>query len=140
MGYCINGGGTITLREGADEECLAALRKMDERDDKKSGGGGGELWFAFANGMEFSNVATIEDVFEIFRIEAKREGQTFNLTFAGEKMGDEEFLAETIAPFVAEGKVEWYGEDGEHWAWQFSDGNYDYARGTVTLATNKEKQ
>lgn len=40
--------------------------------------------------------------------------------FTGEKAGDEEVLFKTIAPYVTAGSyLDYHGEDGAHWRWEF---------------------
>lgn len=51
------------------------------------------------------------------------DGGYKNITFTGEKAGDEDKLFAAIAPFVRAGSyVAFHGEDGAHWRWYF-DGN-----------------
>lgn len=51
------------------------------------------------------------------------DGKIIGISFQGEKMGDEEILFQTIAPFVIDKSyIEMHGEDGDCWRWVFVDG------------------
>lgn len=49
-------------------------------------------------------------------------GNISGISFAGDKLVNELFFLEIIAPFVTEGSfIEILGEDGERWRWVFKD-------------------
>jgi hypothetical protein len=57
--------------------------------------------------------ATEEDVY----------GNIHDISFTGEKMGDELILFQTIAPFVREDSyIEMHGEESAMWRWVFRNG------------------
>jgi hypothetical protein len=51
------------------------------------------------------------------------KGDIVDLTFCGEKLGDDYILFLAIAPFVKDGSfVQMAGEDGDMWRWTFKNG------------------
>ena len=74
---------------------------------------------------EVMEALTIEDIFEAWRWEIKRDDETKEvngIAFAGEKFGDCEVLFETINKYVKSGSyIRMYGEDGERWTWKFTN-------------------
>lgn len=50
-------------------------------------------------------------------------GDLCNVSWNGEKMGQEDLFFEAIAPWIEDDSfIEWRGEDNEMWRWLFKDG------------------
>ena len=68
---------------------------------------------------------TLEDALNECRYGCKfdKDGNIQNVFFNGEKMGDDDTIFKTIAPFVQDGSfLEFKGEDNNHWRWVFKKG------------------
>ena len=62
------------------------------------------------------------------------EGNVTSVGFEGEKLGDEEYLFEAIAPFVKAGSyIEMYGEEGHIWRWIFDGRTVREHTGSVSF-------
>jgi hypothetical protein len=72
---------------------------------------------------EFVNAKTLKEALSAWRWDSfisEETGDLVDLTFNGEKLGDDETFFETLAPFVKAGSyIEMEGEDGGHWKWKF---------------------
>jgi hypothetical protein len=54
---------------------------------------------------------------------AFKSGDLCNVSWNGEKMGQEDLFFEALAPFISNNSfIEWRGEDNEMWRWLFKDG------------------
>jgi len=72
----------------------------------------------------FSDADSFQEVMEEWRweVEFNERGDVIDLFFNGQKLGDDELLFQTIAPFVEAGSyIEILGEEGEMWRWAFDD-------------------
>lgn len=117
MGYCVDQGETKFLikaenKTKAHRAVHALLKKMPR--------------YSWIDMGELAAAKTIEDQLEAFRWEAgtdEETGDVVDLLFRGEKLGDDELLLKTIAPFVESGSfIQMNGEDGACWRWCFVDG------------------
>lgn len=81
--------------------------------------------FSWVDG-EYVHAKKLEVALDDWRYEATVNDETkdiVGLTFCGEKLGDDEFLFKTLAPFVEDGSyVQFSGEDGAVWRWSFIGG------------------
>lgn len=71
---------------------------------------------------DFGKAKTLEEALEAWHWtpEVDCEGNIYNITFDGEKLGDEDILWETIAPYVKDGSfIQMSGEDDGLWRWVF---------------------
>lgn len=75
----------------------------------------------------------IVDIFRCWRwgVSLDDNGNIVDISFAGEKLGDDEVLFQAIAPYVKNNSyIEMHGEDHAMWRWVFVDGKLTekYAR------------
>ncbi len=75
--------------------------------------------------MNFVNLNDIKEIFNCWRwhIDFDDDGNICEISFNGEKLGDEEFFFKKIAPFVKDNSyIECLGEDNYMWRWKFVNG------------------
>jgi len=121
MGYCID----VTLREviiPADKvaACLAEINRIC-RTEKID-------WFRGGNPF-----ADLVDAFRAIRYHATTVDNDVEIDFfEGEKLGSDEVIWKTLAPFVRDGaEIYFRGEDDDHWKYVFKDGNMTVRYGYV---------
>ena len=107
---------------------LKAVQNLAHKDELMSGGSyhGGEkvsCHYSWVD-MSFAHLQDIVEVFRCWRWSIERDEQTGDIVdigFAGQKLGDDFVLFNTIAPFVKAGSfIEMRGEDNAIWRWQFN--------------------
>jgi len=82
--------------------------------------------FSWVTTSDFLNAETLEDALDVWRWEADtdEEGNIVDISFIGEKLGDDETLFKSIARFVNPGcYIQMEGEDGTLWRWVFDGAN-----------------
>ena len=92
--------------------CLKALKEMAERDNN----------FSWVQNVVVRGADTITQAFHEWRwnVQFNEAGDISALYFEGEKLGDEDSLFQTIAPFVEAGSyIEISGEEGSIWRYCF---------------------
>ncbi len=92
--------------------------------------------FAFIRREAVLNASNVYDVLSEWRWLPliDDEGNVENLEFIGEKLGDEQILFDSIAPFVeADSYIVIAGDDGKIWRWLFEGGNCRYETGKVVF-------
>jgi hypothetical protein len=102
---------------------------MGNTNDMMGGSWGGEKppekWYSWVDTESVLKAETLKDALDAWRWEAclSGEGDIIDLTFGGEKSGQDEVILSTIARYVKDGSyICMRGEDGELWRWYF-DGN-----------------
>lgn len=81
--------------------------------------------YSWVDNKELAKADTVEKLFKAWRWSAifNENGDIIAVEFDGEKLGDDEFFFQEIAPWVKAGSyVEMLGEDGDRWRWVFNDG------------------
>ena len=62
------------------------------------------------------------------------DGNMYNLRYAYEKTGSEDYFLTCFAPFVRDGSfIEFQGEDYDHWKYVFENGKMTYYKGRVEV-------
>jgi hypothetical protein len=111
------------IRADRKADALAAAKQLKSVEQKVGNGGNGTIrWFSWMNGVDLSEIQTLEEMLESWRYETviDADGNVVDLSFLGEKIGQEDLLWQAIAPFVEPGSfIEMSGEDGAHWRWIF---------------------
>lgn len=123
MGYCITQRGSHFKMNAENKlPALEALKEIANMTDKMCGGSSsGEKWFAWVD-MDYINDKTLEDAITKWNWHTNndKEGNITDIYFEGEKLGQEDILFETIAPFVEKNSfIEMIGEDDYMWRWCF---------------------
>lgn len=91
---------------------------------------------------EFRVSDNIFDCFGYWRwfAEPTSDGSISDLFFQGEKLGDEDLLFATIAPFVDDGSfIEMDGENGAIWRWVFKNGKVRQIAPTISWADDEDE-
>jgi hypothetical protein len=130
MGYHMNQRDAVfKIKAENVDKTLEAVKGLAETvDENGSGGacGGGkktETWYSWVTTEVFANANTLQEAMSEWRwdIDTDDEGNVVWIDFMGEKIGDEEFLFNAIAPYVEDGSfIEMQGEDGAIWRWNFT--------------------
>jgi hypothetical protein len=136
---------SFTIKHENKAGALKAIKSMAGKETIEDSGG---PHFSWVNTEDFLNAKTLEEALKVWRWEAetkerepeeidklKDEDFDFNpddelpkldivgLTFYGEKMGDDSFLFEHLAPYVEDDSyIEMSGEDNYNWRWVFKNG------------------
>lgn len=118
----------------------AALAAMKAMDPEKKGHGywGGRKQWSWVSQSEVNEAETVEDAMSVWRYSpiTDEEGNISRVVYDGEKLGDEEVLFETIAPFVEDGSyIEMEGEDSFMWRWVFEGGKVSEVTPTISWPT-----
>lgn len=138
MGYNVStdGGDACIKLEDLPKtyEILCALN-APENDHLKRGGSfsGGKYtskWFSWMDADYPSKCKDTAAIFEMLGFETAMD--EYGLTFEGfdSESGQEDLFFEAIAAYV-HGGMNWVGEDGNHWRWEFTDGQLIQKQGKV---------
>jgi hypothetical protein len=128
MGYCMNTRSTKFFMRSSDlEPALQAIKDLMNRASDIGGGasyrmGQTERFFSWVNTVEVTSSLTFVDAMRAWRwaVELDNDANAVDIEFWGEKLGDDHYLFEVIAPWVEEGSyIEMHGEDGAIWRWTF---------------------
>lgn len=147
MGYYVDKTESrIVFKKGLDLDgaVLNAVRgKMFEPEyfAKHASGGcfpkSGDLfkdqWYSWTDSKQCLDATTLVEFMRQFIDEVECIDKDGALWFNfNSKMGDERLLFEALAPFLKAGSyVDWRGEDGEHWRWEFRYGRMVEKAGRV---------
>lgn len=115
------------IRKKYHDECLRVMKDSACNTSEMGGGSStGECWYCW---VDMTKLAQSEDLKEAFRawrwiVDVTKNGDIDGIEFNGEKLGDDEFLFSTIAPYVEDGSyIQMRGEDGSRWRWYWINGN-----------------
>lgn len=127
MGYRIEQiGGIFSIRREHHEEAIEALRALWGRPELMRGGDSwGNRWFSFCNVAQPDKWTTLPQALGEMRWETEVDeaGNIVGIQFVGERLGEDDFILEAIAPYVEnESFIRMEGEDGERWHWTFNKG------------------
>jgi len=133
MGYYINVvDHDVVIPTDRMASALHELKAMAIHKNKMGGGGFTgvgkpvEQWFSWVDMQQLANAETLVEALEAWRYNFvnSNDGVVFEY-FEGEKLGDDAFLWETLAPFINDGGfIEVHGEDHYFWRWKFNDGKF----------------
>ena len=141
MGYYV----TVTdskfkLLPGKDLEAYEILCELNSHDELKSGGSfGGSRppvkWFSWMPEDYPSECPTWQSILKRLGFEFDEDAvddEGFTMMFYDNKCGDEEHFFKALAPCIADGSyINWRGEDGDLWRWEFEGGTMRTRRGGV---------
>jgi hypothetical protein len=133
MGYYINIiDHNVLIPNDQKAAALDAIKAMTTVTNKMGGGGHTvgspevvKQWFSWVDMEQLANADTLIKAFNAWRYTFSENGYGVFLDyFNGEKLGDDAFLWETMAPFIKDGGfIEVHGEDG-FWRWKFNNGQF----------------
>ena len=118
----------------AENKPLALQALQDLPTDMGGGGNGNIRCFSWVD-ANFRQAHSLEDCLNAWRWGADTDnvGNITGIWFKNEKLGDEEFLFNAIAPFVQSGSyIEVHGEEGARWRWVFENGKCTEKWATIT--------
>lgn len=126
MGYRIQYDIQVVVDMSRQDETLAAINTLHtpEMLERHAGGGtwqGGKCiarHYMWTENPPEGGFRTLVEALEAWRFNLCPDG---SLEFTGEKLGDEELLFKTLAPFIT-GAVYATGEDGGRWEYAFNNG------------------
>lgn len=129
MGYYMEQfGADFVVIKDKIPEMIKAIHVLNKHTHKMSGGtyGNGRetKHYAWVD-MNFVNTDNVEEIFKCWRwsVDFNEDGSITDISFNGEKLGDDKILFDAIAPFVENNSfIEMSGEDGERWRWKFKNG------------------
>ena len=133
------------------DACLAAINALfsDENLESKAGAGtyGGSITkdspvrerkhYSWVNTPKEDGFKDLKEAFNEWRYEGNfdKKGNFTVECFEGEKLGDDEILFDTIAPFVDGGKecglITVHGEEDDKWRYVFENGGIREETGTI---------
>lgn len=128
MGYCINQRDcNFTIKADNVSKALDAIREFIADDANTR--------FAWVDMLSLRSARTFETAMKAWRWHAEwtLNGDVRGLFFRGEKLGNDIFLFQVIAPYVQPGSyIEMSGEDGALWRWYFDGIKVIEEEGTIT--------
>lgn len=152
MGYYIHTTDSdFYVAKSKQRPAYVALCALNDRDDLKRGGSwGGDgvnadsprpagmdhhpaKWFSWMAADYPSKCNTLGEVLaELgFDVDYDPDDNIVGLSYSS-KIGQEALFLETMAPFVRDGSyINWQGEDGEHFRYEFSNGSMRQMEGRV---------
>lgn len=139
MGYCMNQNDCcIKITAEQQKKAFKPVQKKLLSSVKTVGGGWGgrERTYSWVDTDEIKNAKTLIDILHAFRWnpEIDDKGDIISLLFGGEKLGDDKFFFDVIAPYVEEGGfIEMVGEDNCIWRWIFKKEKCKEVAATITF-------
>jgi hypothetical protein len=93
-----------------------------------------ERWYSWVNSLAVLESETLADALSAWRWEPYTDEEgVYQISFSGEKSGQDDVLFRAIAPYVKAGSyVAMRGEDGALWRWYFDGATCVEQTGTVT--------
>lgn len=126
MGYCMEQTGGVFGIDKANE--AAALQAIKDLAGKGTISDSSGRHFSWVDDREYANASTLAEALTAWRWDATEcpmGSGIADITFTGEKWGDDNIVFDAIAPFVRAGSyIEMLGEDGERWRWVFDGSDW----------------
>ena len=119
------------IKEKNFKNVLEAISNLMTQTDKMNGGSSNEdRWFSWVNTDNVLRAIRQNNLRQVMTewrfpvgFEDVGKGDICDLSFSGEKSGDEVYFFDAIAPWVEDGSfLEFQGEEGERWRWEFQNG------------------
>jgi hypothetical protein len=154
MGYYVSlKSSSASIPKSKEQEALAALHALNERDDLKSGGAWKpdgtkqRTWFAWMP-ENLKELTTLKDFLECvgFEVVYNSPQDQYNIIGYESKTGAEKVFIWALTPFIrqtdvtelAPANMEWQGEDGSQWVWIFQDGKMVEEEGMIRWENPRE--
>ena len=138
MGYCMSQtDANFFMKSDTHEDALKAIKKlMDQANSLGEGFNNNERQFSWVDKDVVMKAVNLREAMEEwgYEVEFDENYDIVGIEFTGEKMGQEEFLFDVIAPYVKEGSyIQMSGEDGEIWRWIFRENECHDVGATITF-------
>jgi len=135
MGYCMEQqGSNFTIKPSNVAGALASIKALAGKETITDSSG---RHFSWVETNEFLDAETLTQAMNAWRWRLDRDDETQeirDISFEGEKIGDEAVLFGAIAPFVEPGSyIEMHGEDGAIWRWIFDGKTCEEKAATVSF-------
>jgi hypothetical protein len=120
--YASHQGSQVVIKRENIPEALLVLKKMFEVEEGKKSPS-----FSWVDADTVMKAETLSDALAEWRWDTSfsDEGDLVDVTFSGEKLGDDEDLWFHLAPLVEHGGyIEMLGEDDSRWRWVFWRGEF----------------
>lgn len=122
MGYCISMDCNIKFKKNTKKKMVDAINALHAPEKLNEHGGGssstGEKWYSWVDTPPKGGFKSLEKALEAWRYRCDEDDSVY---FEGEKLGDDEILWTTLAPFIAKDSfIQCTGEDGCVWRWVFN--------------------
>lgn len=153
MGYYVTlKSSSVSVPKSKEQEALAALHALNEKDDLKTGGSYGpngvqRKWFAWMP-ENLKELTTLKDFLECvgFEVVYNSPQDQYNIIGYDSKTGAEKVFIWALTPFIrrtdvtdlAPANMEWQGEDGSQWVWIFQDGKMIEEEGMIRWENPRE--
>lgn len=153
MGYYVTlKSSSVSIPKSKEQEALAALHALNEKDDLKTGGsygpyGARRKWFAWMP-ENLKELTTLKDFLECvgFEVVYNSPQDQYNIIGYDSKTGAEKVFIWALTPFIrqtdvtelAPANMEWQGEDGSQWVWIFKDGKMIEEEGMIRWENPRE--
>jgi len=143
MGYYVNIEAVNWLLPIAHEDAaLQILKDLNKpaNDHLKRGGrfsGGKETakWYSWMPEDYDKTVTSVSEVLEMLGFDTKIDPEGTRILAYDSKTGQEDLFVNAIAEFVEPGSfIDWRGEDGAFWRWEFRDEKMRTLEGRVTFS------
>ena len=129
MGYYVEYNIDASFKKEDAPKVLAAINALHDPDLIKKQASGGlwsgcekkKCWYSWVDNPPVGGWTDIGDAFLAWRFELSDEGNCFAFDWVGEKLGDEEFFFQALAPYLI-GDIYARGEDNDEWGFRFRDG------------------
>lgn len=141
MGYNMNQvNGLFTMKASDFDAALEAIKELAEHPEQMSGyrwynGKIESRHYSWVTTEAFLKADNIFDALDAWDIElTQEEGEDFasGIQLYSEKLGDEHYVLEAIAPFVEDGSyIDMKGEDDYYWRWSFRNGTLQELGATI---------
>lgn len=129
MGYHITQGTTSFIITSENKEpAMKAIQALPD--------GSINAW---VSQYEIESATTLEEVMSACRwdVDADGDGKISMIEFTGQKLGDDELLFQTIAPYVGAGSfIVITGEEDSIWRWFFTGTSLEEQNGRLVFDAN----
>jgi hypothetical protein len=125
----------IEIPEKNLDAAYAALCELNNHNELKRGGSYPGLtdapedkprkdkWFSWMDWNYHETCKSVKEILEALGFECEQSDGTLNVYGYDNKTGDENVFFHTLAPFIPDGQyIEWRGEDGYMYRWEFENG------------------
>lgn len=143
MGYCMDQNSAEFFIAAKDvEAAMLAVRALDGAEEANHAGGAsykdGKCFARYYSWVAqgFGQKTTLVDMVNAWRwmMHQNDAGDIVDISFNGDKYGDDDILFNTLAPFVRSGSfISMRGEDGALWRWYFIDGECVAQEGKISF-------
>lgn len=131
MGYCITvTDNQLKIKQENFQKCLEAIKSLHGQETNNYQNKSHFSWVD----EKFYQLNSLDQILNEWRWKPlyDENGNIQQLEFNGEKLGDDEILFKTLAPFIEpDSFINFRGEDNEHWQYAFNGKTIRELKGEV---------